>query len=158
MNKTIPTLLAVSSLAIGLSVTSCVTPYDAYGSTSVTTYSTGHRINSLPRGYRTEIIGGDTYYYNDGSYYRSRSGGYVVVDPPRSSRYFKEYDRHRNHNHRDDRRRGSYRDQRNDSVNVITRLPNGYRTVNVRGNTYYQHRDRYYRRQGNGYITVNRPF
>ncbi len=154
MNKTIPTLLAASALTVGLSMTSCVTPYDAYGTTTVTTYSSGHRVNSLPRGYRTEIIGGNTYYYNDGNYYRSRSGGYVVVDPPRSSRYFDEYDRHRNHNHR----RGNRRDHRNDNVNVITRLPNGYRTVTVRGDTYYQHRDRYYRRHGNGYVTVNSPF
>lgn len=150
MNHKIPTLLAISSLTIGFGLTSCVAPYDAYGGTTVTTYSPGHRINSLPGGYRTEIIGGSTYYYHNGSYYRSGSGGYVVADAPRSSRYYREYDRYRS-----DQR---YRGDRRDNLNVVTRLPDGHRAVNVRGQKYYQHKDNYYRRQGNGYITVNRPF
>lgn len=152
MNHKIPSLLVISSLAIGLGLTSCVAPYDAYGTTTVTTYSPGHRINSLPGGYRTEIIGGSTYYYHDGSYYRSGSGGYTVVEAPRSSRYYKDYNRYRSD--ASDR----YRGDRRDNVNVVTRLPDGHRAVNVRGQTYYQHKDNYYRRQGNGYITVNRPF
>jgi len=154
MNHKIPTLLAISSLAIGLTMTSCVAPYDAYGTTTVTTYSPGHRINSLPGGYRTEIIGGSTYYYHNGSYYRSGSGGYVVVDAPGSSHYQREYDRYRSDRYRDQR----YRGDRRDNVNVVTRLPDGHRAVNVRGQKYYQHKDNYYHRQGNGYITVNRPF
>lgn len=163
MNKTVPTLLAASSLAIGLSMTSCVAPYDAYGTTTVTSYNPGYRINSLPSGYRTEIIGGSKYYYHNGSYYRPRSGGYVVVDAPRSSRYYKDYDRYRNRDQRDGRR-GDYRDRRDRrdrrdaNVDIISRLPDGHRAVNVRGNTYYQHRDRYYRRQGSGYVIVRNPF
>ncbi len=151
-------LLTISSLAIGLTMTSCVTPYDAYGSTTVTTYNPGYRVNSLPSGYRTEIIGGSTYYYNNGAYYRSRRGGYEVVEAPRSSRYYREYDRYRNRDQRPDRDQRSRRDYRRDNVNVITRLPDGYRTVNVRGRTYYLHRGQYYDRRGNGYTVVDRPF
>lgn len=161
MNFRIPLALTISALAVGLTMTSCVAPYDAYGSTTVTTYSPGYRINSLPRGYRTEIVGGSTYYYHNGSYYRPRSGGYVVVDAPRSSRYSRDYDRYRrgNRDQRDyrDQRPGSRRDQR-DNVNIISRLPDGYRSMNHRGQTYYQHRGQYYRRQGSGYITVARPY
>jgi len=151
MKYKIPSVLAATSLAIGLGMTSCVAPYDSYGTTTVTSYSPGHRINSLPGGYRTEIIGGSTYYYHNGSYYRSGSGGYVVADAPRSSRYYREYDRDRSRDQR-------YHGERRDNVNVLTRLPDGHRAVSVRGKKYYQHKDNYYRRQGNGYITGNRPF
>lgn len=146
MKNRIPVVLAASSLAIGLSMSSCVAPYDAYGPTTVTGYSPGYRANSLPQGYRTEIIGGNTYYYHNGAYYRSRSGSYVVVDAPRSSRYYRDYDQYNRRSHR------------NQNVNVITRLPSGYRAVTVQGETYYQHRNSYYRRHGNGYTGVARPF
>jgi hypothetical protein len=144
-------LLLASVLSIGM-LSSCVTPYNSYGETSVTTtsYQPGYRINSLPSGYRTEVISGGNYYYNDGVYYRPESQGYVVVEAPRTSRYYAEYDRHRYSN--------SYRNQRGANVSVISHLPSGYRVVNHGGNQYYQAGDNYYRREGNGYIVVSSPY
>ncbi len=157
--KTPSTLLFVTSgIALGM-LSSCVAPYDSYGggygSTSVTTssYQPGYRLSSLPSGYRSEMISGSNYYYHDGAYYRRDSNGYIVVDAPRSSRYYSDYDRRRS-----SRTTVAYRDQRNDSVRVITRLPSGYRTVTHGGTRYYQAGDQYYQRQANGYIVVSRPY
>ena len=139
-------------------LSSCVAPYDSYGPTSVTTtyYQPGYRIDSLPGGYRSELITGNNYYYHNGVYYRRHSNGYVVVDAPRTSRYYTEYDRHRG----GDRHRISdnYRDQRRDSVRVIPSLPAGYRIVNHGGNQYYQSGENYYRRDANGYVVVQSPY
>jgi hypothetical protein len=87
-------LLTASGLAIGM-LTSCVVPYDSNGETSLTTtyYQPGYRINALPSGYRSEVISGSNYYYHNGAYYRPESNGYVVVEAPRTSRYYSEYDR-----------------------------------------------------------------
>lgn len=150
-------LLIASGLAIGM-FTSCVVPYDSNGPTSLTTtyYQPGYRINSLPSGYRSEVISGSNYYYHNGAYYRHESNGYVVVEAPRTSRYYTEYDRQRASG--GDRSPSNYRDQRHDGTSVITRLPSGYRVVNRGGSEYYQSGDNYYRRQGNGYILVNRPY
>jgi hypothetical protein len=63
--------------------------------TTVTTYQPGHRLNSLPRGYRSEKLGGSTYYYHNGSYYQRNASGYVVTQAPRQSRYYSEYTRYR---------------------------------------------------------------
>jgi len=150
-------LLLASGLAIGM-LPSCVAPYDSHGQTSATrtSYQPGYRVNSLPSGYRSEVISGGTYYYHNGVYYRPQSNGYVVVDAPRTSRYYTEYDRQ----HGSDKYRSSnnYRDQRNDSVRVITHLPSGYRVVNHGGIQYYQSGGTYYRREGSGYIVVSRPY
>ena len=63
---------------------SCVTPYVETGGPvgSVTTYQAGYETRSLPPGYRTEVIGDESYYTHNGTYYRQGSGGYVVVDAP----------------------------------------------------------------------------
>ena len=46
----------------------------------------GHRVHSLPRGYRTIRVGGLDYYYYDGIYYRPYTlGGYYVCRPPRGT-------------------------------------------------------------------------
>lgn len=165
-------LLVTSGLAIGM-LSSCVVPYDSgsggYGSTTVTTssYQPGYRLNRLPSGYRSEVISGNNYYYHDGAYYRRDSNGYIVVDAPRTSRYYSDYDRRRSSNttyrrsdgDRDDRYRDErYRDQHNDSVRVITRLPSGYREVTYGGTRYYQAGDQFYRRQSDGYVIVSRPY
>lgn len=150
-------ILLASGLAIGM-LSSCVEPYESQGPTSVTTtyYQPGYRTNALPSGYRSEVISGSNYYYSNGSYYRPDSAGYVVVDAPRTSRYYTEYDRYRES--RNDRPPNNYRDPRNESVRVITRLPSDYRVVNYGGSQYYQSGDNYYRRQGTGYIVVSRPY
>lgn len=164
----------ITGMALCMGLTSCVVPYDSNGGGSVTVsrYSPGYRINSLPGGYRSETISGSTYYYHDGYYYRSGSGGYVVVDAPRSSRYYDDYSRRQrtyqtNRNHQTSRdyqtnqdyRSSSNRDgQRYERTQIITRLPDGYREVNYRGQRYYQSGDRYYRRQGDSYIIVSRPY
>ena len=89
MKHPITLLSPAAGLAIGMTLSSCIVPSDGYGgsSTTVTTYQPGRRIHSLPGGYRTETISGTSYYYHDGAYYRRDSGGYVVVEAPRSSSY-----------------------------------------------------------------------
>ena len=151
-------LILASGLTIGM-LSSCVSPYDSYGGASVTTTSyhqPGYRINSLPRGHRSEVISGSNYYYHDGAYYRRDSSGYVVVEAPRSSRYYSEYNRHRGSGNY--RTSGNHRGQRHDSVRTINRLPTGYRTVNHGGTRYYTTGDTYYQRQGSSYIVVSRPY
>lgn len=65
------------------------------GRTTYTTYQPGHRTTSLPQGYRSENISGRNYYYHNGAYYLKNSGGYIVTEAPRESRYYNEYSRHR---------------------------------------------------------------
>jgi hypothetical protein len=155
-------MLVIAGVALCMSLVSCVVPYDSHGggSVSVTRYSPGYRINSLPGGYRSENISGSTYYYHDGYYYRQGSGGYVVVDAPRSSRYYDDYGRRRqsSHSNMEYRESPDRHDQRYERGEVITRLPGGYREVNHRGNTYYQVGDRYYRRDNDTYVIVSRPY
>lgn len=156
-------LFVITGVALCMGLASCVVPYDSNdgGSVSVTRYSPGYRVNTLPGGYRSENISGSTYYYHDGYYYRPGSGGYVVVDAPRSSRYYDDYNRRQRtyqtsqglYQESPDRHDGRY-----DRGEVITRLPDGYREVNHRGATYYQAGDRYYRRQGETYVVTTRPY
>jgi hypothetical protein len=156
-------LLVTSGLAIGM-LTSCVVPYDSsggYGSATFTTstYQPGYRLTSLPSGYRSEVIAGNNYYYHNGAYYRRDSNGYIVVDAPRTSRYYSDYDQRRgSNNYRTTDGYRDHRDQRNDSVRVITRLPSGYRVVNHGGTEYYQAGDQFYRRQADGYMVVSSPY
>jgi hypothetical protein len=152
MNSTTTSLLLAASLAIGSTLTSCVTRNERRGATAtITTYQPGYRTTSLPRGYRSEVISGSTYYYNNGHYYRPGTGGYVVVDAPRSSRYNSDYDNYR-------RTSTTYRDSRSNGVSVVTTLPRGYREINHRGSRYYQSGNQYYRRQGSSYIGVSSPY
>lgn len=129
------------------SITSCVDPYayDSYG--PVTTYRSGYEVRTLPPGYRTEIIDGNRYYVYGNTYYRPRSGRYVVVDPPRY------VDRRRDEDRRYDDRR--YDNRR---TVVVRELPYGYRTETHRGVRYYRANDVYYRPSGSGYIIVERPY
>jgi hypothetical protein len=154
-------VIAGAALCMGLG--SCMFPYDDYGNhgsgyTSV--YRPGYRVDSLPGGYRSELISGNTYYYHDGFYYRPSSGGYVVVDAPRGSRYYDDYNRRQRSYQTNREYRGSpdRHDGRYERGEVLTRLPDGYRVVNHRGETYYQAGDRYYRRQGETYIVTTRPY
>lgn len=149
-------LILASGLAVGM-LTSCVTPGDSNRRLSVTTtsYEPGYQISTLPSGYRREVISGDDYYYHDGAYYRRESDRYVVVEAPRQSRYYSDYDRYRG---RDRRTPGTHQNQRNTNVSVLNSLPSGYRTVSHGGTQYYQAGENYYRRQGTGYVVVNRPY
>ena len=152
MKITTKTILVTAGIAAAFGLSSCVSPYDtgsATTSTSVTTYRPGYTVNSLPGGYRSESIGGTNYYYHNGAYYQRRNDSYTVVEAPRRSRYYNEYTQYGNttvHNHQDG------------SSHVINELPSGYRTVDYRGTPYYSYQDRYYRRQGSGYVTVASPF
>jgi hypothetical protein len=155
-------MFVITGIALSMGLVSCVIPYDSPGggSVTVTRYSPGYRVNSLPGGYRSENISGSTYYYHDGYYYRPGSGGYVVVDAPRSSRYYDDYSRRqrnyqsgREYSESPDRHDGRY-----ERGEIITRLPEGYRVVKHRGNEYYQTGDRYYRRQGDSYVIVRSPY
>lgn len=144
--------LAIGSLALATLLVSCVDPY-AQGpsnrSASVTTYRAGYEVRSLPSGYRTEVIDGDRYHVHNGTYYRPRSGRYVVVDAPRP--------RDRGRYGRSQQDRGYNRSQQGRDV-VITRLPRGYRPVTYRGVRYYQVNDVYYQQRGSGYVVVGRPY
>ncbi len=164
-NRKLHPMLAVAGAAACICLSSCVSPYDAYGGgSSVTTtsyYQPGYRINSLPGGYRSENISGNTYYYQSGNYYRRTSNGYEVIDAPRSSRYYAEYGRTRQGGHRDssqyrqDQDRNGQRYERGD---IITQLPRGYRVMNHDGREYYQSGERYYIRSNGGYSVVSRPY
>ena len=153
-------IFVITGLALCIGLGSCIYPSDGYGGSYSTTYRPGYRVNSLPGGYRSENISGNTYYYHDGYYYRPSSGGYVVVDAPRNSRYYDDYNRRQRtyqttteYRESPDRHDGRY-----ERGEVITRLPDGYRVVNHRGDTYYQAGDRYYRRQGDVYVISTRPY
>lgn len=158
-------LLLAAGLLVGLGLPSCVDTYGAYGpgpstsSTTVTSYEPGYELSALPSGYRTERISGTTYYYHDGAYYRPRDNGYVVVDAPRTSRYYSDYDDYRR---RTVTRRTTRGYDDGSSVvserRIVTRLPSGYRTMTHRGVQYYQAGDSYYQRQGDGYVIVSRPY
>ena len=154
-------LFVISGVALCMGLVSCVVPYDSQGGGSVTvsSYSPGYRVQTLPGGYRSEVISGNTYYYHDGYYYNQGSGGYVVVDAPRNSRYQSDYSRrHRTDQSSMDRQEPSNRhDQRYERGEVLTRLPANHQVVNLRGNTYYQVEDRYYRRQGETYVISAKP-
>lgn len=134
-------LLLASGLAIGM-LSSCVAPTVTHGEATVTTtsYQPGYQLTALPSGYQSEVISGRNYYYHNGAYYRRQANGYVVVEAPRTSRYYAEYD---------GLRRGG--------VRVVTQLPVGYRVVKRGGSEYYQSGQIYYRRQGRGYVVVSRP-
>lgn len=97
-NKVATSVLVVAGVALCMTVTSCIIPVDANMdrpgySGQYTTYQPGYRINSLPYGYRSEMISGRTYYYHDGAYFRRDQNGYVIIDAPRQSRYYGDYDR-----------------------------------------------------------------
>lgn len=159
-------LMIISSLTLGLSLSSCVDPsYNAYGNNNQRSphssgYNPGYRTNSLPSGYRTEYISGRTYHYHDGHYYQPNSGGYMVVEAPRASRYYREYSRYRqlsSPDYRNGDRSALHTDHHYEGAQIITRLPSGYREINHRGLTYYKSGDRYYSRQANGYVAVKQP-
>lgn len=148
-------LLFAASLVIGTILTSCAPPADPHTDTTTTTtysdFQPGYRTTTLPTGYQSEEISGSTYYYNNGHYYRPNGGGYVVVAAPRTSRYYSDYDSRR-------RSTTTVQNPRTGEVNVITTLPSGYRVISHGGTRYYQSGDQYYRRQGDGYITVSNPY
>lgn len=154
-------LSVITGLALCIGLSSCVASYDSPGYTQTAVYSPGYRVTALPGGYRSEIISGSTYYYHDGYYYRPSSGGYIVVDAPRTSRYYSEYGR-RQQTIQTSRRvetQGINRNnQRYEESGSLARLPRGYRTVNHRGVSYYQVGDRYYQRKNDVYVVVSRPY
>lgn len=76
--------LGALALAIGLMNTSCVNLPDEV--TVNEQYRPGYVTQTLPTQYRTEVLGGTTYYTSNGTYFRSQGGSYVVVDPPTSVR------------------------------------------------------------------------
>ena len=156
-------IFVISGVVTCMILGSCVFPYDdynSYGSGYSTTYRPGYRVSSLPYGYRSESISGSTYYYYDGYYYRPRSGGYVVVDAPRNSRYYDDYSRRQrmSPSRRDYRELPDRHDRRYDRGEILSRLPEGHRVVNYRGVSYYQVGSRYYRRQGDVCVITSRPF
>jgi hypothetical protein len=162
--KTKSTLLMLIVAGSGALLTSCVV--DTYPSHSTTVvepaYRPGYTINTLPSGYRAEVIGGTRYYYHNNVYYRPQGRSYVVVDSPH--RHVPRHDHDRDHDW--DGRRDRDRDWdrrgpgpgRDRNVTVIRELPNGYTVVNHRGQRYYRAGDRYYQSSGGGYIIVGSPF
>jgi len=152
MKTSTSSLLLTAGLVISSTLTSCVTTSDDPATTTTTTYSSfqpGYQTTSLPTGYQSEVISGSTYYYTDGQFYRSNSGGYVVVEAPRTSRYYSDYNT---------RRSTTVQNSRTGEVRVISTLPSGYREITHRGTPYYQSGSQYYRRQGEGFITVSSPY
>lgn len=149
MKSSFFTIIAVGASAL---LSSCVDPYysdtHTHTHTTVTHHRPGYVVTTLPRGHRTEVIGGTRYYSHNNVYYRPQGSRYVVVEAPnrgaRSARY-------------DLDRRGRYDRGPRDQVTVIRTLPRGYRTVNHRGVRYYESNGVYYRSSGGGYVIVPRP-
>lgn len=143
MKSTHSPLVLIGSIGIAAAAlfSSCADPYYSARSEpirEVPSYRPGYQLRELPSGYRTEVIGGTRYYIDRGTYYRPRSGGYVVVDSPvRPTR-----------SHRGPVRNEGY----------IVRLPPGYRAETHRGTRYYRSGNTYYQESGRGYIAVPRPF
>ncbi|MEX1048229.1 MAG: DUF6515 family protein [Akkermansiaceae bacterium] len=130
-------MLASFGLATGALLTSCVAPYyaapQATGDyTTVTTYRPGYEVAALPAGYRAETIGGARYYRHGETYYRPRSGRYVVVEAPRQRPIEREV--------------------------IIRRLPPGYRVTTHQGIRYYRVDNVYYQQRGSDYVAVRRPY
>ena len=121
-------LLAGFGLAIGTVLPSCVEPYRGRHHT-VTTYQPGDEVSSLPKGYRTEVINGTSYYCHGDTYYRPRHGRYVVVQDPRGGR-----------------------------EHVVSQLPRGYRTVHHKSATYYEADGVFYQKRGAEFRVVPRPY
>lgn len=131
-----PLVLGCLGLAIASMLPSCVEAgVRVHGPHASTTVSVGYETAALPVGYRTEVVGGTSYYVHNGVYYRSRGGRYVVVTAPHAAYVH-----------------GSHRDV------VVTRLPSGYRVVTHHGVRYYQSGGVYYQQRGSGYTVVARPF
>ncbi|QJE96704.1 DUF6515 family protein [Luteolibacter luteus] len=162
--RTITTLLSLVAAGSAALLTSCVDPYYAgLSSTTVTVHRPGYVVQTLPHGYRTEVIGGTNYYYHDNVYYRPQGRGYVVVDAPRGG------PRHDDRDHRHDRDRDRDRGRDRDwdrgpgrgpgrDVTVIRELPRGYKVVTHGGKRYYRAGDVYYQSQGSGYVIVRNPY
>jgi hypothetical protein len=158
------TLLSTAATAVTLLTTGCVVesynPPPPHGQVS---YEPGYVINTLPSGYRTEVISGTRYYSHDNVYYRPQGRGYVVVRSPRGGggNYGHESDHNRNHDGRD--RDGDGRDHDGNGnghghTTVIRSLPHGYVVVNRGGHRYYRAGNVYYESQSGGYVEVREPF
>lgn len=140
--KTTTTILSLLAAGSGALLTSCVDPYYAGpSSATVTVHRPGYVVQTLPHGYRSEVIAGTNYYYHDNVYYRPQGRGYVVVESPHRHRHDHDWDR------------GPRRE-----VTVIRELPSGYTVVNHRGQRYYRAGNVYYQSQAGGYIVVRSPF
>lgn len=155
-------MFVISGAALCMALSSCILPYDNYGGpTTTTTYRQGYRVNSLPSGYQREYISGREYYYHNGNYYQPQSGAYVIVNAPRTSRYYDDYSRRQQSvrvESRVDQRSYDRRERRYEREEFITRLPRNHRVVNHRGMTYYRVGDQYYTRQNDVYVVVRSPY
>ena len=144
----------------------CVETYSpAPGGAVVTTYQPGYVVQTLPQGYRTEVISGTRYYYHDNVYYRPQGSSYVVVRSPRPGGTGwdgnqRGYDRDWDGVDRDGdgRDRDDYQHHRHSEVRVIHTLPSGYVVVNRSGQRYYRVGNVYYQSRSGGYVVVDSPF
>lgn len=144
-------VLGCLGITLGILLPGCVESYaQDYGSPYATTaYRPGYEVRVLPPGYRSEVIGGTRYYHHSGTYYRPRSGGYVVVEAPRTSysSQTRVYDSAARPDHPYAHRDG-----------LVPRLPSGYRAINTGRGRYYEYNDTYYQQRGSGYAIVGRPY
>lgn len=156
--KTSKIILSILTLGAAGLITSCVDPYYAGGgtTTTVTHYQPGYMVDTLPGGYRTESIGGVSYYRHNDVYYRPQGRRYVVVERPGRG-YGRGPDRH---DGRDRYDRGPNRNDRGPGrqTSIIRTLPSGARVVTHRGERYYESRGTYYRPSSGGYMIVGKPF
>lgn len=165
----------LSVLAIGAAglLSSCVDPYYGGTTTTVTTYRPGYVTQTLPGSYRTQVVGGVTYYHHNDVYYRRQGTRYVVVERPvhRDDRYDRRDNRYDRRDDRYDRRDDRYDRDRRDGrydrdvyhrpgggTTVVRTLPSGARVVTHRGNRYWESRGVYYRQAPGGYVIVTSPY
>jgi hypothetical protein len=158
--KTSRIILSVITLGAAGLLSSCVDPYYTGGTTTttVTQYRPGYMVDTLPGGYRTEVVGGVSYYRHNDVYYRPQGRRYVVVERPGYSRGPDRYNsRDRYDRDRYDRDR-HHRGPHSRETTVIRTLPSGARVVTHRGERYYESRGTYYRPASGGYTIVRSPF
>lgn len=134
-------VLFASAGVAAAALTSCIVETPPVQAThTTTTYETApttqtRYIQTLPSGYREEVVDGNRYYRTGDVYYRRDGRGYTVVDLP-----------------------GNRTRQVYDDGTVVTTLPSGARVVNRGATRYYESGGVYYQSRGNGYVVVRNPY
>lgn len=144
MKPPYPTAMLAGAVAgLAALLASCADPY-ATGyrpGPPPPVYRPGYEVRTLPPGYTTVVVGGSRYYRYGDTYYRSRSGRYVVVEAPRE------------HDHGYSRGRPPGPPARPS----MERLPGNARVETHHGERYYRVGDAYYQKHGSRYVRVDRP-
>ncbi len=134
-----PALGIAATASALLFVGACVTdPHYAASPHHNAAATIGTSVTTLPGGYETVDVDGNSYYYHGNTYYRRDGSRYVTIDRPL---------RYPTTTHTTTR------------YGVVhNTLPNRYQTVRYRNRDYYFNDGVYFEPQGSGYHTIEDPF